>query len=178
MTLELAVVTGGGAGLGKIIVDRLAGQGSHVVIADLDPLRGRWWPMKSNRGAAEPHLFRRTCPGKRRSSADPARGRARTAERSGQQRRRVAAWTAVPRYQGLEPQPGPQPTDADAGDPIGAHLAGSWWRSSQHLQPPNPSLVNLESGSSQPHCSAQGWGRALGHGRRRTLIARRSSIAR
>ena len=64
MTLELAVVTGGGAGLGKIIVDRLAGQGSHVVIADLDPLRGRWWPMKSNRGAAEPHLFRRTCPGK------------------------------------------------------------------------------------------------------------------
>jgi NAD(P)-dependent dehydrogenase (short-subunit alcohol dehydrogenase family) len=36
MTLKLAVVTGGGAGLGKIIVGRLAGQGAHVVIADLD----------------------------------------------------------------------------------------------------------------------------------------------
>ena len=36
MTLELAVVTGGASGLGKIIVGRLAGQGAHVVIADLD----------------------------------------------------------------------------------------------------------------------------------------------
>jgi NAD(P)-dependent dehydrogenase (short-subunit alcohol dehydrogenase family) len=40
MTLELAVVTGGGAGLGKIIVGKLAGQGAHVVIADLDPEAG------------------------------------------------------------------------------------------------------------------------------------------
>jgi NAD(P)-dependent dehydrogenase (short-subunit alcohol dehydrogenase family) len=37
MALELAVVTGGGAGLGKIIANRLAGQCAHVVIADLDP---------------------------------------------------------------------------------------------------------------------------------------------
>jgi NAD(P)-dependent dehydrogenase (short-subunit alcohol dehydrogenase family) len=36
MTLELEVVTGGGAGLGRIIVGRLAGQGAHVVIADPD----------------------------------------------------------------------------------------------------------------------------------------------
>ena len=36
MTLKLAVVTGGASGLGKIIVGRLAGQGAHVVIADLD----------------------------------------------------------------------------------------------------------------------------------------------
>jgi NAD(P)-dependent dehydrogenase (short-subunit alcohol dehydrogenase family) len=36
MALELAVVTGGGAGLGKIIANRLARRCAHVVIVDLD----------------------------------------------------------------------------------------------------------------------------------------------
>ena len=69
MTLELALVTGGGAGLGKIIVGRFARQGAHVIIADVDREAGSVVADEVQQAAGQATFFRRTCPKKRRSGS-------------------------------------------------------------------------------------------------------------
>jgi len=132
MTLELAVVTGGGAGLGRIIVGRLAGQGAHVVIADRDreagsvvadevqQMGGRATFVQTD--MSEEKEVRQLI--QRVAGLGPLSVLVNNA----------GGWLPGPQFPDTgEPQPGPQPRDADAGDPVGAPVAGSWRHSSQHL---------------------------------------------
>ena len=122
LTDRVAVVTGGGAGIGRGIARGLAAFGAKVAIWERDPRRPRWRPPRRSVASASPPMS-----GVRRGRRGPGphHRRARPGQHPGQQRRRgVLLLPARDVGERLRrPLPG-QPQARDRVHPAGGPLDG------------------------------------------------------
>ncbi len=58
---KIALITGGGAGLGRELAKGFARAGAHVVIADIDAVQRKAWPLWCARRADTPGPCWSTC---------------------------------------------------------------------------------------------------------------------